>query len=123
MTLQGFTIDVYDVGDDPIQSFVEEDTNWIIRKLRLDSLQRLRRHNGSMVAVDVETPPTGPANSTNSGCQTNDFDAFPAGSIAIIQRGSCTFQEKPPTLKTQVPVPWSYSTRDKMDGKVYLMEP
>ena len=123
MTLQGFTIDVYDVGDDPILELTEEDTNWIYQEdYGLIHYSASGDITGSMVAIDVETPPTGPANSTNSGCQTNDFDAFPAGSIAIISVVG-TFQEKPPTLKTLVPVPWSYSTRGKMDGKVYLMEP
>lgn len=33
-------------------------------------------------------------NDNNSGCQPNDFDGFPAGAIALIQRGSCSFINK-----------------------------
>jgi Zn-dependent M28 family amino/carboxypeptidase len=34
-----------------------------------------------------------PASST-SGCEASDFAGFPAGSIALIQRGACTFETK-----------------------------
>lgn len=43
------------------------------------------------VAVDVQL---GPDNTSTSGCETEDFGGFPAGSIALIQRGACTFQQK-----------------------------
>ncbi|MCR9161067.1 MAG: M20/M25/M40 family metallo-hydrolase [Nannocystaceae bacterium] len=33
-------------------------------------------------------------NQNNSGCQPEDFDGFPPGAIALIQRGSCTFVNK-----------------------------
>jgi Zn-dependent M28 family amino/carboxypeptidase len=36
----------------------------------------------------------GPDNESTSGCEADDFDAFPAGNIALIQRGFCTFSEK-----------------------------
>ena len=29
-----------------------------------------------------------------SGCNAGDFAGFPAGKIALIQRGTCTFREK-----------------------------
>ena len=29
-----------------------------------------------------------------SGCDPEDFDGFPAGAIALIQRGSCAFETK-----------------------------
>lgn len=44
-------------------------------------------------AVDVQLPP-GEANSSTSGCTADDFEGFPAGNIALVQRGSCTFGEK-----------------------------
>lgn len=37
-------------------------------------------------AVDVQL---GQGNTSSSGCQPNDFAGFPAGNIAIIQRGAC----------------------------------
>lgn len=50
-------------------------------------------HTASVTAVDLVLP-VGPANSSTSGCQTADFAGFPAGSIALIQRGTCTFGAK-----------------------------
>ena len=44
--------------------------------------------------VDVEIPPGDNANSSTSGCQTEDFVGFNPGSIALIQRGSCNFIDK-----------------------------
>ncbi len=42
-------------------------------------------------AVDLLLPPTG---GSTSGCEDSDFASFTAGSIALIQRGTCTFREK-----------------------------
>lgn len=36
----------------------------------------------------------GLGNTSTSGCQTSDFASFPAGDIALIQRGECTFEIK-----------------------------
>jgi Zn-dependent M28 family amino/carboxypeptidase len=46
-----------------------------------------------IVEVDVMIPP-GEENSSTSGCDDFDFDDFPVGSIALIQRGGCTFTQK-----------------------------
>ena len=48
---------------------------------------------GPIVIVDVQIPPGSP-NSSTSGCQSNDFEGFIQGGVALIQRGSCTFYEK-----------------------------
>lgn len=48
-------------------------------------------------AVDVIVPiGDAPANTSTSGCEDADFTAagFEAGSIALVQRGTCTFAEK-----------------------------
>lgn len=51
-------------------------------------------------AGDVTAPLTpvdlqlGPGNATTSGCEPGDFGPFPAGNIALIQRGGCTFAAK-----------------------------
>ena len=44
-------------------------------------------------AVDVVVPAT-PAPSSTSGCEAADFAGFVAGNIALIQRGTCTFEVK-----------------------------
>lgn len=44
-----------------------------------------------VTAVDLAL---GPGNTSTSGCEAADFAAFPAGNIALIQRGFCTFEAK-----------------------------
>lgn len=46
-----------------------------------------------VTAVDLVLPP-GAENSSTSGCEASDFQGFPVGHIALIQRGTCTFGEK-----------------------------
>ena len=46
------------------------------------------------VPVDLVLNPAGPANSSSSGCEAADFAGFPAGSIALVQRGTCGFNVK-----------------------------
>lgn len=41
--------------------------------------------------VDLEL---GPGNDSTSGCEAVDFAGFPAGHIALLQRGTCTFRAK-----------------------------
>lgn len=44
-----------------------------------------------VTAVDLQL---GLGNTSSSGCEAADFAGFPAGHIALIQRGSCTFEQK-----------------------------
>ena len=44
-------------------------------------------------AIDVVMPP-GPADTSTSGCEASDFQGFTAGNVALIQRGTCTFEQK-----------------------------
>ncbi|MDA7086190.1 M20/M25/M40 family metallo-hydrolase [Pseudomonas sp. SA3-5] len=46
---------------------------------------------GPAEGVDLQLPPAATANSSTSGCEPEDFAGFTPGSIAIIQRGSCSF--------------------------------
>src|SRR6185503_21242699 len=41
------------------------------------------------VDVNLGTP-----SASNSGCEAADFAGFPAGNIALMQRGTCTFAAK-----------------------------
>ncbi|MGW4927608.1 M28 family peptidase [Agromyces sp. NPDC004153] len=45
----------------------------------------------AVVPVDIQL---GIGNTSTSGCQAADFAGFPAGSIALIQRGTCPFADK-----------------------------
>src|SRR4051794_40945364 len=49
-----------------------------------------------IVPVDVVVPmdPSAPASTSNSGCEAADFAGFPAGDIALVQRGTCNFVVK-----------------------------
>ncbi|MFC7488413.1 M28 family metallopeptidase [Knoellia sp. CPCC 206453] len=44
--------------------------------------------------VQLTLPPTAPAGGTVSGCDAAAFAGFPAGNIALIQRGTCSFGVK-----------------------------
>ena len=39
-------------------------------------------------------PAARPGNTSTSGCEASDFAGFPAGNIALLQRGTCTFEIK-----------------------------
>ncbi|WPC04849.1 M28 family metallopeptidase [Pseudomonas benzenivorans] len=45
----------------------------------------------SVAPVDLAL---GPDNASTSGCEAEDFAGFPAGAIALIQRGACSFEQK-----------------------------
>ena len=47
-----------------------------------------------LAAVDLSVPPPAGLNTTTSGCEAADFAGFAAGSIALLQRGTCTFEVK-----------------------------
>jgi len=49
---------------------------------------------GSLVNVDLVLNPSGPANTSTSGCDAVDFAGFPAGAVALVQRGTCGFNVK-----------------------------
>ena len=48
---------------------------------------------GNIVPVDVTIPPA-PTPGSTSGCEASDFASFPAGSVALVQRGTCSFAAK-----------------------------
>jgi Zn-dependent M28 family amino/carboxypeptidase len=46
---------------------------------------------GAVTAVDINLPPP---QANSSGCEAADFLGFPAGNIALVQRGTCNFSIK-----------------------------
>ncbi|GII81480.1 aminopeptidase [Sphaerisporangium rufum] len=44
--------------------------------------------------VDLVLPPSPAPNGNTSGCEASDFAGFTAGNIALMQRGTCSFQQK-----------------------------
>ena len=51
-------------------------------------------------AVDLVLPNAPGPGATTSGCEPSDFAGFPAGTIALVQRGTCTFATKSANAKT-----------------------
>ena len=49
---------------------------------------------GPLVNVDLVLDPSGPANTSTSGCDAADWAGFPAGAVALVQRGTCGFNVK-----------------------------
>ena len=49
---------------------------------------------GTLVPVGLVINPSLPANSNTSGCEATDFAGFPAGAVALVQRGTCGFNVK-----------------------------
>jgi Zn-dependent M28 family amino/carboxypeptidase len=45
----------------------------------------------AVTPVDLQL---GLGNTSTSGCEASDFAGFPAGNIALLQRGTCTFEQK-----------------------------
>ena len=46
-----------------------------------------------VAAVDLLVPSPRP-NASTSGCEISDFTSFPAGAVALLQRGTCLFRQK-----------------------------
>lgn len=44
--------------------------------------------------VDLRLPPGRAPDSSTSGCEAADFTGFPAGAVALLQRGTCPFRAK-----------------------------
>lgn len=52
------------------------------------------QYSGSGNVTGNMTAGNTPAGTTISGCAASDFAGFPAGNIALVQRGTCTFGTK-----------------------------
>ena len=52
----------------------------------------------AVTPVDLQL---GIGNTSTSGCEASDYDAFPAGNIALLQRGTCTFEQKAETAAAE----------------------
>lgn len=57
------------------------------------SFSGMRELTGNVHAVDLKIPSLRP-NDSNSACEPEDFANFKPGDIALIQRGSCSFNSK-----------------------------
>jgi Zn-dependent M28 family amino/carboxypeptidase len=74
--------------------------------------------SAAVVPVDLAL---GAGNASSSGCEAEDFAAFPAGSIALIQRGTCNFQQKAENAATAGAVGVVIFNQGNADDRMGLM--
>jgi Zn-dependent M28 family amino/carboxypeptidase len=92
---QEFDYEFFVVDSDPVLDPVSPDLAAYDAGTEIDVME----YSGAgdvtapVTPVDLVLPPT-PTPSSTSGCEMTDFTGFPAGNIALIQRGTCTFRQK-----------------------------
>lgn len=93
VTIQPFPFNAfYPAGDGILQAIAPTPTDYVWEEdFTYLSQTEPGDVSGTAVAVDVQL---GPDNTSTSGCEPEDFTDFPAGSVAVIQRGACAFGQK-----------------------------
>ncbi|WP_127480052.1 M28 family metallopeptidase [Nocardioides pantholopis] len=95
--VQEFTFDYFEENSS-LERTTGEPTTWVDEQdfLRgnFDTGVPEGTASGPITPVDLVLNPAGPPNSSSSGCETTDFAGFPAGGIALVQRGTCDFTVK-----------------------------
>jgi len=93
VTIQQFPFNAfYPTGDGILQATAPTPTDYVWEEdFTYLSQTEPGDVTGMAVAVDVQL---GPDNASTSGCEPEDFTDFPAGSVAVIQRGACAFGQK-----------------------------
>jgi Zn-dependent M28 family amino/carboxypeptidase len=93
VTIQQFPFNAfYPTGDGILQATAPTPTDYVWEEdFTYLSQTEPGDVTGMAVAVDVQL---GPDNTSTSGCEPEDFTDFPAGSVAVIQRGACAFGQK-----------------------------
>lgn len=100
MTAAGYSVSLQDVGiiltgDNTPPELQQNAPNSVTYTHQTDFETMTYSGSGevtaAVTAVDLQLPSTG---GSTSGCEASDFAGFPAGNIALLQRGSCTFRLK-----------------------------
>lgn len=82
----------YPVGDGTLQAVAPAPVSYVWEQ---DFTYLSQTEQGDVTAavtpVDLQL---GAGNTSTSGCEPADFAGFPAGDIALVQRGACSFQQK-----------------------------
>lgn len=93
VTIQQFPFNAfYPTGDGILQATAPTPTDYVWEEdFTYLSQTEPGDVTGMAVVVDVQL---GPDNTSTSGCEPEDFTDFPAGSVAVIQRGACAFGQK-----------------------------
>jgi Zn-dependent M28 family amino/carboxypeptidase len=96
VTRQQFTFAFFEETEPPVFERVSPDPRTYVEEI--DFLTMLYSGSGDLTApifaVDLVLPPGPVAGTSNSGCETSDFVGFPAGNVALLQRGTCDFVVK-----------------------------
>jgi Zn-dependent M28 family amino/carboxypeptidase len=97
VTLQTFTFPFFqEVGQSTFEGVSPDPRAYVRGNEGYDVMDYLGSGDVTAKVVptqDVQIPPS-PTPSSTSGCEATDFAGFPAGSVALIQRGTCTFGQK-----------------------------
>jgi Zn-dependent M28 family amino/carboxypeptidase len=91
--IQDFDIMVFDVlGVSALEQTAPVPTNYV-QDVDFDVIDQSDPGDvtAAVTAVDLQL---GIGNTSTSGCEAADFAGFPAGNIALLQRGTCTFELK-----------------------------
>ena len=93
VTIQQFPFNAfYPTGDGILQATAPTPTDYVWEE-DFTYLSQTEPGDVTGMAVDVDVQ-LGPDNTSTSGCEPEDFTDFPAGSVAVIQRGACAFGQK-----------------------------
>jgi Zn-dependent M28 family amino/carboxypeptidase len=96
VTRQNFLFNSFRELSEPV--FEQVSPNQVIYEPNVDFITAEYSGSGDVTAplqaVDLVLPPGEEASTSNSGCETEDFDDFVAGNIALVQRGTCDFSVK-----------------------------
>lgn len=96
-TVQEFTFDYFEENSELIRvspaptEFVDEQD--FVRNT-FDTGSPEGTATGTLVPVGLVLDPAAPIGTNSSGCEATDFAGFAAGSIALLQRGTCGFNVK-----------------------------
>lgn len=93
VTLESFPFNVYyELGDGVLSSVAPDSQDYVFgTDFTYLTQTDAGKATGPISSVDLAL---GDGNASTSGCEAEDFDGFAAGSIALIQRGACSFQQK-----------------------------
>ncbi|MFF5210259.1 M28 family metallopeptidase [Streptosporangium sp. NPDC000396] len=95
VTLQEFEFPFFRETVKPVLDRVSPEAKSYVRNTDFKTMTYSGSGNvtAAVQGVDLVLPPS-PTPSSSSGCEASDFAGFTAGNIALIQRGTCSFQVK-----------------------------
>jgi Zn-dependent M28 family amino/carboxypeptidase len=96
VTEQEFAYEFYDYGSPAVLDPVSPDLPAYQPLVEVDNMQYSGAGDvtATVTPVDLVLPPGAQDSTSTSACEANDFTGFPAGNIALIQRGTCFFRDK-----------------------------